>query len=82
MLSNYMSYKWGSYVYKQWPKSRQSWRSYTAKTIFKSACAQSSVLATAKPASIPSTFHYQNKFFISVPELVVHTIHRTYYNNN
>jgi len=82
MLNNRLQIIWGSSVYKQCQKSVQSLQAYTDKTLHKFNCALIAVLGTGRQLHLPVTFHYQNKLLVPVPEMVVHTIHKTYYNNN
>ena len=82
MLNIGLQVVWGSRVYKQCQKSVQSLYSYTDKTFHKLNCALIGVLGTGKQLHMLVTFHYQNRLLVPVPEIVLHTIHRTYYNNN
>ncbi len=72
----------GSCAHKRWLKSAQKLHSYTEKFKNNIACARSVVLSTVKQLHILAHFHYQDMIFIPVTNLVVPTIHKTYYNNN
>ena len=82
MLSNFSLQLWGSVVYKQWLEGAQSSYLYTDKIYNRFACALMPALNTFKQLHILGTFHSQNLKFKSVTKMLIHTIHKTYYNNN